>query len=65
MMYQDQIIIRGLRQNNLDVMKQADWLIDVGPDGGTAGGEIVFTGTPREMAENVDTITAEYLRKSL
>ena len=65
MMYQDQIIIRGLRQNNLDVMKQADWLIDVGPDGGTAGGEIVFTGTPREMAENGDTITAEYLRKSL
>ena len=65
MMYQDQIIIRGLRQNNLDVMKQADWLIDVGPDGGTAGGEIVFTGTPREMVETGDTITAEYLRKSL
>ena len=46
-------------------IKQADWLIDVGPDGGTAGGEIVFTGTPREMAETGDTITAEYLRKSL
>ena len=65
MMYQDQIIIQGLRQNNLDVMKQADWLIDVGPDGGTAGGEIVFTGTPREMAETGDTITVEYLQKSL
>lgn len=38
-------------EHNLDVMKRADWLIDVGPDGGTAGGEIVFTGTPREMAE--------------
>ena len=37
-------------EHNLDVMKQADYLIDVGPDGGTAGGEIVFTGTPREMA---------------
>ena len=46
-------------------MKQADWLIDVGPDGGTAGGEIVFAGTPREMAEQAHTITAEYLRKSL
>ena len=47
------------------MMKQADWLIDVGPDGGTAGGEIVFTGTAREMAEHGKTITAEYLRKSL
>ena len=64
-MYQDKIIIRGLRQNNLDVMKQADWLIDVGPDGGTAGGDIVFTGTPQEMAEKAGTITAEYLRKPL
>ena len=50
---------------NLDVMKRADWLIDVGPDGGTAGGEIVFTGTPRKMVEQANTITAEYLRKSL
>ncbi len=52
-------------EHNLDVMKRADWLIDVGPDGGTAGGEIVFTGTPREMVEQAHTITAEYLRKSL
>ena len=52
-------------EHNLDVMKQADWLIDVGPDGGTAGGEIIFTGTLREMAEQAHTITAEYLRKSL
>ena len=52
-------------EHNLDVMKQADWLIDVGPDGGTAGGEIVFTGTPQDMAAHAHTITAEYLRKSL
>lgn len=52
-------------EHNLDVMKRADWLIDVGPDGGTAGGEIVFTGTPGEMVEQAHTITAEYLRKSL
>ena len=52
-------------EHNLDVMKQADWIIDVGPDGGTAGGEIVFTGTPRDMAEQAQTITAEYLRKSI
>ena len=52
-------------EHNLDVMKQADYLIDVGPDGGTSGGQVVFTGTPWEMAESSDTITAKYLRRSL
>ena len=52
-------------EHNLDVMKQADYIIDVGPDGGTAGGQVVFTGTPREMAERGQTITADYLRRSL
>ena len=65
----DSLVDRGntviVIEHNLDVMKQADWLIDVGPDGGTAGGEVVFTGTPKEMAEKAQTITAEYLRKSL
>ena len=53
------------KKGNMDVMKQADWLIDVGPDGGTARGEIVFAGTPKDMAEHSHTITAEYLRKSM
>ena len=65
----DSLVDRGntviVIEHNTDVMKCADWLIDVGPDGGTAGGEIVFTGTPREMVKNAHTITAEYLRKSL
>lgn len=51
-------------EHNLDVLKQADYLIDIGPDGGTNGGEIVFIGTPRQMLENAETITAQYLRKS-
>lgn len=50
-------------EHNVDVMKLADYIIDVGPDGGTKGGEIVFTGTPREMLEHGTTITAKYLRK--
>lgn len=50
-------------EHNTDVMNLADYIIDVGPDGGTKGGEIVFTGTPREMMEKGDTITARYLRK--
>lgn len=52
-------------EHNTDVMKLADYIIDVGPDGGTKGGEIVFAGTPREMYENADTITARYLRKDI
>ena len=51
-------------EHNLDVIKQADYIIDIGPDGGSAGGEIVFTGTPKEMIDCGDTITAKYLRKS-
>lgn len=52
-------------EHNLDVVKQADWIIDVGPDGGKNGGRIVFEGTPKEMAEEGRTITSECLRKSL
>ena len=52
-------------EHNLDVMKQADYIIDIGPDGGSGGGEVVFAGTPKEMIENADTITARYLRKTL
>lgn len=52
-------------EHNLDVMKQADYIIDIGPDGGALGGEVVFTGTPMEMIQRGKTITAEYLRKSL
>lgn len=65
----DGLVTRGntvvVIEHNTDVMKQADYLIDVGPDGGTAGGKVVFTGTPKEMIEQADTITAKYLRKSV
>lgn len=52
-------------EHNIDVMKQADYIIDIGPDGGSAGGEVVFTGTVEEMVEQSDSITAEYIRKDL
>ena len=49
----DLIVSRGntlvVIEHNLDVMKQADWIIDIGPDGGKNGGQVVFTGTPVEM----------------
>ena len=50
-------------EHNTDVMKLADYIIDIGPDGGTKGGEVVFAGTPKEMLEKGTTITAKYLRK--
>ena len=65
----DSLVKRGntviVIEHNPDVMKQADYLIDVGPDGGTAGGEVVFAGTPREMVDHGATITARYLRRAL
>ena len=51
-------------EHNLDIIKKADYIIDIGPDGGNKGGEVVFTGTPLEMVNNSNTITAQYLRKS-
>jgi excinuclease UvrABC ATPase subunit len=50
-------------EHNLEVMKQADWIIDIGPDGGKNGGQVVFEGTPKEMLMNGSTITAQCLRK--
>jgi excinuclease ABC subunit A len=48
-------------EHNLDVIKSADWVIDLGPEGGSAGGEIVATGTPEEIAANPASHTGHYL----
>ena len=64
----DLIVSRGntlvVIEHNLDVMKRADWIIDIGPDGGKNGGEVVFTGTPMEMLRGAETLTADSLRAS-
>jgi len=52
-------------EHNLDVIKQADWIIDLGPEGGEAGGEIVATGTPENVAEVQDSFTGDFLRNVL
>ncbi len=52
-------------EHNMDVVKQADYVIDIGPDGGTSGGQVVFTGTPQEMVDGCQSITARYLRKAV
>jgi excinuclease ABC subunit A len=52
-------------EHNLEVIKTADWLIDLGPEGGDGGGRIVATGTPEEVAEVADSHTGQYLRPYL
>ncbi|MCH7605093.1 hypothetical protein IID24_03860, partial [Patescibacteria group bacterium] len=50
-------------EHNLDFIKNSDWIIDLGPDGGDAGGYIVAEGTPEEIARNKKSYTGEYLKK--
>ena len=50
-------------EHNLDVIKTADYLIDLGPEGGNGGGTVVGTGTPEQLAENPDSFTGQYLKK--
>ncbi|MFC9437757.1 ATP-binding cassette domain-containing protein [Nocardia sp. NPDC057030] len=50
-------------EHNLDVVAHSDWVIDLGPDGGKAGGEVVFTGTPAALLDDPVSLTGEYLRK--
>jgi ABC-type glutathione transport system ATPase component len=49
-------------EHNLDVIKTADYVIDLGPEGGDKGGTLVATGTPEEIAKNPSSHTGEYLR---
>lgn len=49
-------------EHNLDVVKTADWIIDIGPEGGDGGGEIVATGKPEDIMKNAKSITGDYLK---
>ncbi len=52
-------------EHNLDVLKNADFIIDMGPEGGAAGGRIIAQGTPEELAENNDSVTGKYIKALL
>ncbi len=52
-------------EHNLEVIKIADWIVDLGPEGGDGGGEIVATGTPEEVARNPRSYTGQYLKPLL
>ena len=52
-------------EHNLDVVKTADWIIDLGPEGGSDGGNIVASGTPEEIAKITQSFTGQFLKKML
>ena len=52
-------------EHNLDVIKQADWIVDLGPEGGDEGGEVIATGTPEDVAEVEESATGQFLRTVL
>ncbi|MBK5265403.1 MAG: hypothetical protein JJE34_09265, partial [Alphaproteobacteria bacterium] len=52
-------------EHNLDVIKTADWIIDLGPEGGVKGGEIVAEGPPEKVADNPRSFTGAYLKPML
>ena len=52
-------------EHNLDVIKTADWIVDLGPDGGDGGGTIVATGSPEQLAANTKSHTGRFLAQVL
>ena len=52
-------------EHNMDVIKQADYIIDMGPEGGNGGGECIAAGTPEEIAKKRKSYTGQYLKKYL
>jgi excinuclease ABC subunit A len=52
-------------EHNLDVIKQADWIVDLGPEGGESGGEVIAAGTPEDVAQVADSYTGQFLRPLL
>ena len=52
-------------EHNLDLIKTADYIIDLGPEGGEKGGEIIATGTPEQIAKNDKSYTGKFLKKYL
>ncbi|MCC0647553.1 excinuclease ABC subunit UvrA [Clostridioides sp. ZZV15-6598] len=48
-------------EHNIDIIKRADWIIDMGPEGGTKGGKVIFEGTPKQLSNNKISLTAKYI----
>lgn len=65
----ERLVVKGntvmVIEHNMDLIKSADYVIDIGPEGGIGGGQIVATGTPEEVAHNSKSYTGQYLKKAL
>ena len=65
----DRLVVKGNTvvtiEHNMDFIKSSDYIIDIGPEGGSGGGKVVATGTPEEVAQKTGTYTGQYLRKAL
>ena len=65
----DALVVKGhsvlVIEHNLDVIKCADYILDIGPDGGDNGGKLVAFGTPEEIANNKNSLTGKYLAEKL
>jgi excinuclease ABC subunit A len=65
----DRLVVKGntvmVIEHNMDLIKSADYIIDIGPEGGSGGGKVVAQGTPEEVAKTAGSYTGEYLKKVL
>lgn len=65
----DKLVDKGntvlIIEHNMDVIKLADYIIDIGPEGGKGGGQLIAKGTPEEVAKNKNSYTAQFLKKEL
>jgi len=52
-------------EHNMDVIKTADWIVDLGPEGGNEGGKVIASGTPEEVARQDKSFTGQYLSRAL
>jgi excinuclease ABC subunit A len=52
-------------EHHLDVVKSSDWVIDLGPEGGDRGGQLIAAGTPEKIADNIHSFTGQYLKEML
>ena len=52
-------------EHNLDVIKTADWIVDLGPEGGDGGGQIIANGTPEQLAEHSSSYTGQFIKRTL
>jgi excinuclease ABC subunit A len=52
-------------EHNMEIIKSADWIIDLGPEGGNQGGSVIFEGTPEELLKNNQSYTAKFLKTKM